>query len=1469
MTVVLLPVFLYALFRTTPVQTYIASRVASYLSTELNTTVEVGGLDISWFLRIVLVDVNILDKRKMPVIKFHRLSTGMPDFDLKQHRIKLNSVNLQGADVRLVYYENSNELNLQFLLDYFSSKDTISTASKPWVFSCKKVDIRDTRFRYRNEQRISPGKGMDYDDLDIAGIDLHIRGLNINGDSIAAEIKQLTAKEKCGFSLEDFSTRVLVTSREIIADSLLITTDKSKLSLDLKLQYHNWNGFNDFIDSVNIRANIKQAQLDLRDLVCFAPELDGMDESVKLSGKFNGTISSFNGKEILLAYGQGTAFSGSLKMTGLPHIEETFIHLRMNEFKTDYKDVQSFTLPYSSGLESIKVPVEVTRLGSVRIVGKFTGFFNDFVSNATFYTDAGVITTDILLSKNHEDNRIEYDGHLQAAGFDLGKVFNVKEIGTLNLNASVNGKGFSAKTADLTVKGKVDQFWLIGNELDELSIDGSFNSQKFSGKILLQDELINLDFNGMVDISDSLPVFNFQADLRNAMLTKLNLWERDSSSMISTHMNLDFRGNTLDNLMGSLNFENTVYVENKHTIVMNQLMLLTQSLSNNGKRMTLKSDFADAVFSGQYTFDDLTEYLTLVFTDYLPAIALVSPSLPREVKGSFDYTIQLRNTKPLTDIFVPGLQIDPNTVVSGGFDPSKGLVNVNGRSPSIRLNGFTFEDWSLQGASEGGKLGVEMNCRDITLLSDDDEETPDAHLEQFKLFSTAQNDTIKFRVVWNDVDTADKNRADFGGSLSFSSYPMLALSLDSAGININDTLWSIKAGNKILIDTTSIQVMDLQIASKYQSIAIDGRITDDPLDQLFIRLDHFNISQLDLYTRPWGIDFDGYVNGTLALSDVFHIPLIKASLLVNKLGFNHEALGDAEINSSWDNTQKAIMLDTRIVYQGNAGVHYPLLAKGAIYTERSKNNFDISVKVDNIKLKVLQPFFIGLFSRMKGYGSGDLTLTGAFENPILTGKVKLMRSELMIDYLRTSYSFTGDFNFAEDLMWFENINVADSVGNTGSTSGKISHHAFKDWFLDIDVVSNNLTVLNTTFSPAEMYYGKARANGKMQLKGPVNDLKLSVQARSVKGTDVFIPINTDVTIAENDYIYYVNTESKDDPKAGPPPEPSNLSLHLELDVSKDANLELILPYRMGNIKVKGDGAVDMGLDSKGNYSMHGQYVMDKGSFLFNFQDIFSRTFEIRKGSTITFNGSPYDADINLQAVYKIKTNLAGLSTVPLEATSKRIPVDCVISLTNSLYNPDIHFSIAMPDADAETQRWVFGAIDTSNSVAMNQQMISLLLLNSFTSSGESSNITATGLGISSFSIISNQLNNWLSQISKDFDVGVNYRPGDQMSAQELELALSTQFFNDRVVVDGTFGMTTSNTIANSQSSNQWIGDVNVEVKITEDGRFRVKAFNRTNTSIDLYTGQAPYTQGVGILYRKDFDNLRELFGMQRKAATGK
>jgi hypothetical protein len=251
-----------------------------------------------------------------------------------------------------------------------------------------------------------------------------------------------------------------------------------------------------------------------------------------------------------------------------------------------------------------------------------------------------------------------------------------------------------------------------------------------------------------------------------------------------------------------------------------------------------------------------------------------------------------------------------------------------------------------------------------------------------------------------------------------------------------------------------------------------------------------------------------------------------------------------------------------------------------------------------------------------------------------------------------------------------------------------------------------------------------------------------------------------------------------------------------------------------------------------------------------------------EGGRISWTGDPYDADIDLRGVYRLKTSLTSLGPSIDSTKRSRINVEAVIHLTDQLFNPTINFSIRLPNADEEMNSLVFSVIDTTNDAMMTQQILSLLVLGSFSYTGGEN----ASIGASSFSFISGQLSNWLSQISKNFDIGLHYKPGDKLSDEELEVALSTQLFNDRVTIDGNFGVI-GNRQTNENASNI-VGDVDINVLLTPDGRLRMKAFNHSNTStwfnLRAYEDYSPYTQGVGFSYRQEFDRFGDLFRRKRK-----
>ena len=160
---------------------------------------------------------------------------------------------------------------------------------------------------------------------------------------------------------------------------------------------------------------------------------------------------------------------------------------------------------------------------------------------------------------------------------------------------------------------------------------------------------------------------------------------------------------------------------------------------------------------------------------------------------------------------------------------------------------------------------------------------------------------------------------------------------------------------------------------------------------------------------------------------------------------------------------------------------------------------------------------------------------------------------------------------------------------------------------------------------------------------------------------------------------------------------------------------------------------------------------------------------------------------------------------------------------------------------------------------MNKEVFSLLLINRFVPLTDRGGINVGSAGTASSSeLLSNQLSNWLSQISEDFDIGVNYRPGDEVSRSEVEVALSTQLFNERVTVETNLGVT-GDTPGEPSNQSNIAGDFEIEYKISKDGRIRGKVYNKSNDYDAINTNNVPYTQGVGLFYTEEFNTFNELF----------
>jgi len=414
---------------------------------------------------------------------------------------------------------------------------------------------------------------------------------------------------------------------------------------------------------------------------------------------------------------------------------------------------------------------------------------------------------------------------------------------------------------------------------------------------------------------------------------------------------------------------------------------------------------------------------------------------------------------------------------------------------------------------------------------------------------------------------------------------------------------------------------------------------------------------------------------------------------------------------------------------------------------------------------------------------------------------------------------------------------------------------------NLGLTSGKILALNTTMKQNESFYGKAIVRGELSIRGHDNDVKLSGSATSLPETAVTIILGDEAEVARYDFIRFVKAEKDTLPIPAfiPRQEEGGIVIDLLIHATPEAKVQMVYNTQISDmIRAQGDGTLRFEMDKQGNIYLSGNFVLEQGEYLFTLQNVINKRFSVEPGGSVTWSGNPYDAIIDLHAVYKLKASLYELMVGSIENknSSQRIPVECKIILTGELINPDINFDIIFPELETRLKDELQQYFSTQED--LNRQILSLLVLGKFYTPefvrGSYETNTSGLIGNTASDLFSNGLSNWLSQINQDVDIGFNYRPGNQVTNDEIELALSTQIFNDRVSINGNIG---NNTNPRALNNSELVGDFEINVKLTPSGKIQLKAYNKSNNNLIYET--APYTQGLGISYKENYNVAGELW----------
>jgi hypothetical protein len=1412
-----------------PVQTALGKYATNKLNEEFGTNINIGKIGLQFNGDVELKEIYIEDYKKDTLIAIQELNTSILNYgNLSKGKLVFGDIDIMDLILNIKTYEGEEDTNLDVFVARFDEENP-SVEKSGFLLSSSDVSIYDSTFRLIDENR-ETHKVLEFNDLNI-----NATNFVIDGSDVKMRINTLSFKDSRGAHIQNLMTDFEYTLTYMNFENLSIKTERSILKGQLRFDY-NREDFKFFEDKVQLTADFTDSEVSLNDLNTFYNEF-GVDQKAKLNVNLTGTLNDLKANNLQLNASGRTRIFGDLNFKNLFSSAEGDFSMngRYDDLTSNYYDLRAL-LPNILG-ESI--PTVFSKLGNFKITG--TSYITDSTIDAdiTINTNLGMIVSDMKMTRIDDIDNADYIGNIVFDEFDLGALLNDPNLKTTSLNLDVDGKGFTVENLSTQISGQVFHIEYNDYNYQDIDVSGELGNQVFNGFLESKDENFKFKFNGLADLSQDIKTFDFNADVAYANLKALNFIKKDSVSVFKGVVNMSVKGSGIDDAFGSLNFKNTTYI-NEHDSYFFEDFIITSEFKNEQRTLKINSpDIIEGTMKGNFKFKDLGKLaensLGSIYTNYSP--------YKIETDQYVEFNFKIYNK--IVEAFYHDLELGPNTTIKGRLETNEQHFNLTFNSPQIKLKDYFANDLSI--------LVDNSNPVFNTYIEIDSLSTGFYEVSDFSLINVTQRDTL---FIKSEFQGGKQNTDNFDLNLFYTinEDQKSVVGFRKSDITFKDNTWTINEeknnANKISFDRDliSFDIDNIVMSHFGEQIQLYGNIDDANTKD--INLNFTDVDLAKITPRIDSLSLAGNVNGNLKILQQEGVYLPNTSITVSEFRANEYELGELKANISGNESLTNYVVDLSLKNDNLKS----LGAKGTIDISDNNSNINLDVNFDEFLLNPLDPFGEGVITNIRGLVTGNAKVTGSLKEPQINGDLLLDNAGLTIPYLNVDYSFDFDsrVKLESQKFIFQDVEITDSEYFSKATlNGFIGHKNFSDWKLGLEIETSRLLVLDTEYDEEELYYGTAFVNGKADIIGPTDALKIVFNGSTAEGTVFKIPLSDLETYGDNSYIHFLTPEEKDARKNGEIIRENavqGLELEFNLFVNPYADIEIVIDKDSGStIQGNGNGNLLFNINTNGKFQMFGDFQIAEGTYNFAYGGLVQKKLTVVPGGSIRWEGDPLKAQIGLTAVYKAQANPSVLLDNPI---NRNIDVEVMINLAGQLEQPDPDFSFKFPNVDSNIRSELEYRLETKESREF--QALNVLSFGSFASE--------FNLGQSAYGTISDRVNSLFNSIlgndgSDKINIGVNYQAGQQTTeyetSDEIGLTLSTKI-SDRVLINGKVGVPIGGV-----SETVIAGDLQIDVLLNEEGTLTAKFFNREN-NIRNFGEEIGYTQGVGLSYNVEFDNFKEL-----------
>ena len=1437
--------------------------VAEELSDLLNTRVTIGRINIGLLNRIIIDDVLLDDQDEQEMLKVTRLSAKFDIMPFFKGKISISSVQLFGFNINLQKKTPDSPPNFKFVLDAFASNDTVKK-NNSLDLRINSILIRRGRMAYHVlSEEETPGK-FNAKHIHLQNIIANISLKALSKDSINLGIKRLSLDEKVsGFSLKKMSLKLVANSRQTSIDNFAIELPETSLKLDtIHLIYDSLKAFDRFTEQVRFSFRTLPSQITLKDISPFLPALSHFKEPISLDMEVKGTVNQLTCSHLeITADNRQFRLKGDVALQDLSHPQDAYVFGTLSELTATTRGVGFLVRNLSHDYNG--VPPVLERLGNVSFRGEVSGYFTDIVTYGQLHTDLGGVNMDLKLSSDKSKGLFAYSGAVKTTDYKLGKLLANEQLGEITFNLDVHGRHVTDRLPVVELKGLIASVDYSRYRYENITLGGEYKQGGFNGKVALDDPNGSIYLNGDVNVSSRIPTFNFQAIINKLRPHDLNLTSKYPDTEFSLKLRANFTGGSVDEMIGEINVDSLEFMSPEKQYFMNN-MNIRASKQNNENQLRLTSEFLTASVEGKFQYHTLPASILNIMRKYVPSLIL-PPKKPIETHNNFQFDIHIYNTDILSTIFDIPLTVYTHSTLKGYFNDPLQRLRVEGYFPRLQYKNNFIESGMILCENPSDHIRARVRLTNLKKKG----------AVNLSLDAQAKDDNISTTLNWGN-SAAVTYSGQLAAVAKFlrteGEKPLLKAMVEvkPTDIILNDTLWQIHP-SQVVVDSGKVDVNNFYFSHQDRYVRINGRLSDNPQDSVKVDLKDINMGYVfDIASISDDVNFEGDATGTAYASGVFKKPVMNTRLFIKNFSLNQGRLGDLNIYGEWDNENRGIRLDASIKDISTT----PSRVTGIIHPLKPESGLDLNIEANELNLKFLEHYMKSIANDIKGRATGKVHFYGKFKGLNLDGAV-MTDASMNFDILNTHFAIKDTILLAPSGLTFNNIHISDMEGHSGRMNGYLHFQHFKNLNYRFEIQANNMLVMNTKESTDMPFYGTVYGTGNALLTGnAIQGLDVNV-AMTTNRNSIFTYINGSVASAtSNQFIkfvdktprrtiqdsiqiisYYEQLQQKR--QEAEEEQKTDIRLNILVDATPDATMKIIMDPVAGDyISGKGTGNIRTEFYNKGDVKMFGSYQINQGVYKFSLQEVIRKDFVIKNGSTITFNGAPLDANLDIQASYTV--NSASLNDlIPEESSSiiqqPNVKVNCIMNLSGILVRPTIKLGIELPNERDEVQTLVRNYISTEEQ--MNMQILYLLGIGKFYTEDARNNQNSNVMSSVLSSTLSGQLNNALSQVfeTNNWNIGTNLSTGDKgWTDMEVEGILSGQLLNNRLLINGNFGYR-DNPMANTN----FVGDFEAEWLINRSGDIRLKAYNETNDR--YYTKTNLTTQGVGIMYKKDFNKWSDLF----------